>query len=327
MNDDEKAAESAPLSPLLLYLSSSKSLRTISKDLNIDYPALVRQSKREQWESVREQYRQAVRKKAVERAIDVDFRQITDIKTAERTHITEAIDQLETLRRALHLGNQSPEPQEPEQNYPAGGQSSLFRGKKRPVDDYQLTIERLVKYSEARQTLQKMLYKSYGIEQDHNSQGKTAFIFNNYPQGADIVTRYSSAIETPPHGQSDTPTPPPNTTHNHITHINSEITPAELYDSVSGIEFTTPIGFADYPDGEEVSPYPEGPDAIVAIMTECTGYVAREEEGDGGDRVPEGLGVKKGVSFTAPEVRKKLYPRVEAKEEAPRYEPLVDFDD
>lgn len=329
MKDAPKSAPSSEVSPLLAFLTSDISIKDLSKDYNRDYQQLQRQAKREGWESIKREYKLALRKRAVEKQIDIDLRQITELKAHERAHIFEAIDQLEKLRQSLHMGNQLETAEDPEEKYPAGGESRPYRPTGRPkkqVDEYQLTIDQIRRYAEARQTLQKMLYKSYGIDQAENSGGKTSFIFNNFPQSGEIVKRYSQVIETPPTGQFDTPTPRPHTTPTDPNDIKSESLSSE---SLAEIEFTDPIG---YPEEPAYDPYAEKDgetcDKFREIVEECV-FPTEEEAAELARDMSEGKGAilepKVKVSFTATEFHKKKYPRFG--KQPIHYEPLADFDE
>ena len=185
------------LSALSLYLSSDKSLDTIATETGESVEDIKRVAKRDKWADLRKAANQRARQMVVKDSVGDKIAAIRTLQAAERRTLNKRIKTLESALDALD-----------------------------PTADKEidrLTVSKLKTYAETLAIFQRMLYRSYGIEDKAgNSDGDG--IFSAVKPGS-VVTRYRidrvvvGDENTPPRQGNDTPPPGPHLTPTDITHI------------------------------------------------------------------------------------------------------------
>ena len=184
-------AKSGPsaLSPLYLsYISSTLSLESLCEQYKADLTAVRKQARAESWEESRRQVAKLIQDRAVSAVSAGRCAEIRRLQTAERTRIKRRLKMLEDALDAL-----SPTAERPEDR---------------------LTVAKIKAYAESAAILQRMLYRSYGIDTDRPGKAADEGIFGGYPAGS-VISRYTvervevgGETDPPPQAKQAPPTGP-----------------------------------------------------------------------------------------------------------------------
>ena len=200
------------LSALSLYLSSDKSLDTIAQETGEPVEDVKRIAKRDKWAELRKAANQRARQMVAKDSTGDKIAAIRSLQAAERRTINK---RLKTLESAL---------------------DALDPLAEREID--RLTVSKLKTYAETLAIFQRMLYRSYGIE-DKGRQDDGDGIFSAVKPGS-VVTRYRidrvvvGDENTPPRQGNDTPPPDPHLTPTDITHI-EKAEPCDPHESIAEV--------------------------------------------------------------------------------------------
>ena len=185
------------LSALYLYLSSNKSLETVATETGQRIEDVKSAAKREKWAELRKAANQRARQMVAKDSTGDKIAAIRSLQAAERRTLDK---RLRTLEAAL---------------------DALDPTAEKEID--RLTISKLKAYAETLAIFQRMIYRSYGIEDKAgNSDGDG--IFSAIKPGS-VVTRYRidrvivDGENNPPPAGKRPPPPGPHLTPTDITHI------------------------------------------------------------------------------------------------------------
>ena len=250
--------ETPLLAALSLYLSTSKSLEDISKDTGDDIVELKRVAKRDKWSDLRKAANQRARQMVAKDVIGDKIAAIRALQAAERRTLTK---RLKTLESAL---------------------DALDPLAEKEID--RLTVSKLKTYAETLAIIQRMLYRSYGID-DRQGQDSGDGIFSAVRPGS-VVTRYRidkvvvEGIKDPFRQGNDTPPPDPHLTHTDVTNI-EKAEPYSAHESIAEVVEAVP----ERRRRGKLSGY-ELTDVFDNITKEARDEEGREECSEG----PEGTG-------------------------------------
>ena len=187
----------SPLSPVFLsYISSNKSLEDVCADIGEPVESVREIAKSEGWEKARKAVSAKLRQIVASDVTRDKFAQIRRLQDRERRQIERRLKTLESVLDGLDPTAE------------------------KEID--RLTVSKLKAYAETAAIFQRMLYKSYGID-DTRQAADSDGIFSSYPAGT-VIKRYTvEQIETggnnpPPGGNSTTP-PHPHLTPTDPSHI------------------------------------------------------------------------------------------------------------
>ena len=183
------------LSVYFSYISSNLTLSEVCAAQGVDIKTVEAEAKRGKWDLERKRLNSQIQKKLTADVIRGKCASIQAIQTKERRTITR---RLKTLEDAL---------------------DSLSPTAEKEID--RLTISKVKAYAETAAIFQRMLYKSYGIDERAGGTADADGLFRDYPAGT-VIQRYSveqittgGETSPPPTGKKGTPTPPAPNPHRH----------------------------------------------------------------------------------------------------------------